>query len=284
MNYFLQEFLYFAEKYIKENFPEAIVNIIDIDQVNDFKYEEKQSPLHNNVIYLNRKLLNSINHNSSLLEIGCGTNSIFIESKENKFSRVDGLDIHEKDFRGRNTLANIVGSVSRIPTRSDFYDFCISNQSIEHWFEYNVSLSLGLSEIARVLKKDKGKMIINFPLFLHGKKEFLQGNIEYILKEISKYFSIKKIQFVYSGSRKYQGWKLCGQSDYRIKKYLLSKGIRSTPESIICEVMAVNIFESKQAKKGKSFSIFRLINLYKEYTPVELFIKIMKKINILKDK
>ena len=70
----------------------------------------------------------------------------------------------------------------------------------------------------------------------------------------------------------------------RIKKYLLSKGIRSTPESIICEVMAVNIFESKQAKKGKSFSIFRLINLYKEYTPVELFIKIMKKINILKDK
>ena len=172
MNNFLKEFFYFAEKYIKNNFPETTINIIDIDKVNNFKYEENQSPLHNNVTYLNRKLLNNIENNSSLLEIGCGTNSIFIESKESKFSRIDGLDIHEKDLRGRNTLANIVGSVSKIPIRSNFYDFCISNQSIEHWFEYNVSLSLGLSEIARVLKKDKGKMIINFPLFLHGKKEF----------------------------------------------------------------------------------------------------------------
>ena len=268
MNYFLQEFFYFAEQHIKKNFPKTTLNIIDIDKVNDFKYEDNESPLHNNVIYLNRKLLNSINDNSSLLEIGCGTNSVIIESKEHKFSRVDGLDIHEKDFKGRNTLANLVGCVSRIPTRSNFYDFCISNQSIEHWFEYDVSLSLGLSEIARVLKKDKGKMIINFPLFLHGKKEFLQGNIEYILKEISKYFSIKKIEFVHSGSRKYQGW----------------KGIKGTPESICCEIIAVKIFESKPAKKGKSFSIFRLINLYKEYTPVELLIKIMKKINIIKDK
>ena len=132
--------------------------------------------------------------------------------------------------------------------------------------------------------EQKIRQIINFPLFLHGKKEFLQGNIEYVLKEISKYFSIKTINFVHSGSRKYQGWKLCGQSLYRIKKYILSKGIKGTPESICCEIIAVKIFESKPAKKGKSFSIFRLINLYKEYTPVELLIKIMKKINIIKDK
>ena len=204
------------------------------------------------------------------------------DSTEKIFSRVDGLDIHEKDFRGRNTVANIVGSVSRIPTRSNFYDFCISNQSIEHWFEYNVSLSLGLSEMARVLKKDKGKMIINFPLFLHGKKEFLQGNIEYIFKEISKYFSIKKIQFVYSGSRKYEGWKLCGQSPYRIKKYILNKGIKGLPESIICEVIAVKIVESKPAEQSKSFSIFRFFNLYKEYTLLDLIIKIINKIKFKK--
>ena len=53
----------------------------------------------------------------------------FIDSEKNKFSRIDGLDIHGKDFRGRNTLANIIGSVSRIPIRSNFYDVCISNQS-----------------------------------------------------------------------------------------------------------------------------------------------------------
>ena len=278
MNNFLKEFFYFADKYIKKNFPETTINIIDIDKVNNFKYEENQSPLHNNVTYLNRKLLNNIENNSSLLEIGCGTNSIFIESKESKFSRIDGLDIHEKDLRGRNTLANIVGSVSKIPIRSNFYDFCISNQSIEHWFEYNVSLNLGLSEIARVLKKDKGKMIINFPLFLHGKREFLQGNIEYILKEISKYFFIKEIQFVHSGSRKYKGWKLCGQSSYRIKKYMVTKGITATPESIICEVIAVNISETIQGKQNKALSLFRFFNIYKEYTLLELIIKILNKI------
>lgn len=282
MNNFLKNFFYFVEQYVQKNYPKTSIKIIDLDKVNDFKYEEKESPLHNGVIYLNKKFLNSIDYNSSLLEIGCGRNSIFIDSNKKNFSRVDGLDIHEKDYRGRNTLANIIGSVSRIPTRSNFYDFCISNQSIEHWFEYNVSLSLGLSEIARVLKKDKGKMIINFPLFLHGKKDFLQGNIEYILKEISNYFSIKEIQFVHSGSRKYEGWKLCGQSPYRIKKYIQKKGIQGLPESIICEVIALNIFETKPVKQSKTFSIFRLINLYKEYTPLELALKIINKIKSMK--
>ena len=127
-------------------------------------------------------------------------------------------------------------------------------------------------------------MVINFPLFLHGKKEFLQGNIEYILNEISNYFSIKKIKFVHANSRKYQGWEICGQSQYRTKKYILSKGIKGTPESIICEVIAVNIFESKPARKSKAFSIFRVINLYREYTLVEFVIKIINKIQFLKNK
>ena len=282
MSNFLKEFLYHAENFVQKNYPGTVINIIDIDKVDDFKYEENESPLHNNVIYLNRKLLKYIKKNSKLLEIGCGTNSIFIDSKE-KFSRVDGLDVHEKDFRGRSTLANIIGSVSNIPTRSNFYDFCISNQSIEHWFEYDVSLSLGLFEIARKKKKDKGEMIINFPLFLHGKKEFLQGNLEYILKEISNFFSIKTIQFVHSGSRKYQGWKKCGQTSYRTKKYILGKGIKGTPESIICEVIAVNILELQPVKKSKASSIIRFFNLYKEYTPIDLFIKIINKIKFLKN-
>ena len=126
-------------------------------------------------------------------------------------------------------------------------------------------------------------MIINFPLFLHGKKEFLQGNIEYVLKEISKFFSIKTINFVHSGSKKYLGWKLCGQSQYRIKKYVLSTGIKGLPESIICEVVAVNIFESKPAKQSKAFSILRFFNIYKEYTPLELFIKITNKFKFFKN-
>ena len=85
MNNFLNEFLYFSEQYVKNNYPGTTIHNIDIDKVKDFNYEENESPLHNGVIYLNKKLLNSINKNSSLLEIGCVVNSIFIDSKKINF-------------------------------------------------------------------------------------------------------------------------------------------------------------------------------------------------------
>ena len=50
-----------------------------------------------------------------------------------------GLDLHEYNFRGEKTLNNLLGSVNNIPVRSNQYDYCISNQSIEHWHEYGVS-------------------------------------------------------------------------------------------------------------------------------------------------
>ena len=114
-----------------------------------------------------------------------------------------------------------------MPLRSNFYDYCISNQSIEHWFEYEVNLNDGISEISRILKKDTGKIVLNFPLFLHGKKEFVQGNIEYILSIMSKFFNLKSITFVYSGSQKYMGWERCNQSKKRVKGFILKKGINS---------------------------------------------------------
>ena len=260
MRDFLTEYFYSIEKYLNNNYPNIKINLIDIDKDEIFQYDDKESPLHNGVIYLNQKLLNSLSPNSKLLEIGCGAKSIFLEPKIKKLSRQDGLDIHEKDFRGRDTLANIIGSVSDIPTRSNYYDYCISNQSIEHWFEYNVNLSLGLSEISRVLKKENGKMIINFPLFLHGKSEFAKGNIEYILKEISNHFYIKEITFIYSESRKYEGWKKCNQNIYRIGRYIRKKGISSTPESIVCEIVGQRHFYKEHKKVYKASKILRLIN------------------------
>ena len=280
MNNFLNEYFEYVNRFLISNYPDIKTSYINIDK-EKFIYDEDESPLHNSVIYLNQKLLNSISKNLKLLEIGCGVKSIFLDKKNDQFSRKDGLDIHENDFRGRETLANLIGSVSNIPTRSNFYDYCISNQSIEHWFEYNVSLSLGLSEISRVLKKKSGKMIINFPLFLHGKSEFAKGNIEYILKEISNYFIVKEITFIYSESRKYKGWKKCGQDIYRIKNHIKQKGISSTPESIVCEVVGEQYFFKKKAKIIKSSKIIRFINLYKDYTFLELIIKIINKFSSL---
>ena len=282
MNNFLKTYFEFTKKLLNEKYKKIVMHIIDIDEFKKFKYEDKESPLHNSVNFLNQNLLNQIDSNINLLEIGCGAKSIFFESKEKIFDRVDGLDVHEIDFRGRTTLANIIGSVSNIPTKSNFYDICISNQSIEHWYEYGVSLSLGLSEISRIIKKDNGKMIINFPLFLHGKREFVQGNIEKILEEISKFFVIQSITFIYSSKRVYKGWELCGQSSFRVKRYLKYIGINESPQSIVCEVIGSSRNNIKEVKKVKSINKKRFINVYKDYTFYELFLKIMKKLNFNK--
>ena len=55
MNNFLNEFLHYSEQYIKKNYPGTTIHNIDIDKVKDFNYEENESPLHNGVIYLNKK-------------------------------------------------------------------------------------------------------------------------------------------------------------------------------------------------------------------------------------
>ena len=205
MKGFIFEYIEYVNKYIKIKYPKLKIKIIDIDNQKNFQYSKEESPLHNAVILLNNKLIKKLPKESILLEIGCGTDSIFIESKTKKFSRVDGIDVHEKDFRGNKTLANIIGSVSDLPLTSNFYDYCISNQSIEHWYEYEVTILKGISEISRILKNDTGEIVLNFPLFLHGKKEFVQGNIEYILSKISKFFDLESITFVHSSSQKYYG-------------------------------------------------------------------------------
>jgi len=124
-------------------------------------------------------------------------------------------------------------------------------------------------------------MIINFPLFLHGKREFVQGNIEYILKKISLYFNIKKITIIHSKSRKYNGWKRCGQSLYRIKSFTKRKNINLTPESIVCEIIALKNHTKNESTIFNKSSIIRYINLYRDYTFVEIIIKIMNKIKLL---
>lgn len=277
MKNFIFEYIAYVNKHAQIKYPKLRIKIIDIDNIRNFKYLKDESPLHNSVVLLNKKLIKKIPRESSILEIGCGTDSIFFKSKKKIFSRLDGLDVHEKDFRGRKTLANLIGSVSDLPLRSNFYDYCISNQSIEHWFEYEVNLNEGISEISRILKKDTGKIVLNFPLFLHGKKEFVQGNIEYILSIMSKFFNLKSITFVYSGSQKYMGWERCNQSKKRVKGFILKKGINSIPYSFVCEIEGTKNNLNK-VTKNKIFPKFsRFLNIYKDYGLIEIFFKLISK-------
>ena len=194
MNKFISQYKKYLISDLQSSYKNIDIKFINLDDDKDFIYMKNESLLHNIVNFLNKNFLKSINKTSSLIEIGCGSDSLIL-STENKFiTKKDGLDVHDYNFRGEATLNNLIGSVNNIPVRSNQYDYCVSNQSIEHWHEYGVTLSSGISEITKVLKINSGKLIINFPLFLHGKREFVNGNLECINKIISRYLSISSIK------------------------------------------------------------------------------------------
>lgn len=276
MKDFIDKYTRYLKKYLRINYEYIELKFTDLDQIKDFNYNKKESPLHNSVEFLNQKFIRGINFESKLLEIGCGSKSSILKSNNKLLAIKDALDIQEVDSKGENTLANIIGTVSKLPFRSNSYDYCISNQSIEHWFEYDVSLSSGISEITRILKFDSGTLIINFPLFLHGKREFVQGNLEFIISEISKYLEIYSLEIVYSSKREYRGWVKCNQTLYRVTNFIKKRNLLTIPFSVVCEIKAHKKTNFKNNNPKKRFSFLkRKFNIIRDYTLLEIISKLL---------
>ena len=274
MSIFIDEYMSYISKYIVAKKSDIEINNIDIDLIENFQYLENESTLHNSVEYLNNEFLKKIRPNTTLLEIGCGSNSRILNSCNRKIIRKDGLDLYEIDSNGKNNFANIIGSVSNLPLSSNQYDYCISNQSLEHWFEFNVSLKKGLYEICRVLKDETGMVILNFPLFLHGKKQFVQGDLEYIVDEISSFFKIKSISIVHSSSKQYLGWQRCRQPQYRIQRFIKSRNIKSKPYSIVCEIIGEKNYFKTSNISIKGSKLKRIFRMYFNYSFLDILLKI----------
>jgi SAM-dependent methyltransferase len=104
-----------------------------------------------------------------------------------------------------------------MPFGSQSFEFVLANQSLEHWFEYGVSIEDGLTEIARVLRQN-GEAWLNFPLFLHGDSRCLKGNLYKILEEIpADLFDEIKVEFLLSKKNShYRGWRKCGFPDFLV--------------------------------------------------------------------
>ena len=164
------------------------------------------SPLANAVTAANFDLIGKIKPGDRVLEVGCGISS-YIRDNMPEYTFWEGIDVFERDSRGRTCIATRLGSVHSIPFKSDWFNFVVSNQSIEHWFEYGVSIERGLKEIARVLKV-KGKLHINFPFHLHGHPLFVTGDIDSILALFKQ--SIWQINnviaYIDSVEPDYHGW------------------------------------------------------------------------------
>jgi SAM-dependent methyltransferase len=192
-------------------------DVIDIAQDRDYRENPALSVLANAVELLNGKLIAELPQRVRLLEIGCGAHSLF---KDRLISPAEweGIDVIEVDGRGRPTVATRRASVEEIPWPDDSFDYVVSNQSIEHWYEYGVEMREGLLEIRRVLK-ESGKAVLNFPVHLHGNRLFLMGDFEAIDREFESagLTIVQRTAVVKSTLPDYQGWKLCGFPDFLVK-------------------------------------------------------------------
>ena len=198
-------------------------NIIDLHNENHFDVDASLSVLANGVDFLNLRLAKEMPEKSSVLEIGCGVQSLFLENIKSP-NRWDGIDVFEVNKLGVKSIATKIASVENIPFADQYFDYMLSNQSIEHWREYGVSPSVGLSEIRRVVRNE-GRVFINFPIHLHGDRIFVKGDFE----KIDRCFFdagleiVKKTAVIDSRRPNYSGWRCCGFPDFYAKSLAKSE-------------------------------------------------------------
>lgn len=188
--------------------------IVNLENFPNKIFKADNTILANSVIACNYELLKKIKDHHEILEIGCGKYSWLRENLNIK-ENWKGLEVNKNLSEN---IATEFGSVHQMPYKDKSFDFILSNQSIEHWSEYNVSIQDGLSEISRCLKENS-EAHLNFPFYLHGHPDFVKGRIEKIKFELEKFFFIKKFTAYSSTELKdYKGWRRCGFPDWYIPK------------------------------------------------------------------
>ena len=238
---------------------EKVIDIRDYENI----ISKNESPLANAVTVSNAQILDQITKYSRLLEVGCGHSSFIFSNIINKQNWY-GIDILQKDSRGRNSIATKIGSVDNIPYNNNFFDYIVSNQSIEHWHEYSVSYKDAINELYRVLKP-QGSMLINFPLFLHGHPMFVRGKLSKIVSLFdSRKWTIKsKTLFIDSKIKNYRGWRLCGFPDFYINRY------SNCSSSYVAELKITKINDDKllviNNNKNKAKKLFKKKSLFLLY-------------------
>jgi SAM-dependent methyltransferase len=164
------------------------------------------SVLAKGVYFANYNFSKELRKTDVVLEIGCGSDSIIYDNHKGAWF---GIDVVMSDRHNKPTLATDIASVHSMPYNNNKFDFVISNQSIEHWYEYGISFEIAFQEINRVLKKE-ASFVFNFPIHLHGHKFFVLNNLKKLdnILEKNGFQIIKKTAFI--GEEKYKGWIKCG--------------------------------------------------------------------------
>lgn len=208
------------------------------------------SVLANSVTAANHDFLQRLPSGSNVLEVGCGVTS-YLKDNINE-STWFGVDVFEYNQNGMPTIATDIASVENLPYEDNKFDYVLSNQSIEHWQEYRVTTEDAIDEIFRTLRI-RGKAILNFPIQLHGQKEFVKPDFKYIDSLFSKYSRkiIRRTAYYNSQEPNYKGWSKCSIPDFYVKE---SKDFEETSYVVEYEVQKT-ISETHKVKQDSSVSI-----------------------------
>jgi SAM-dependent methyltransferase len=216
---------------------------------------ENYSILALSVYFANLNYLDETNNKNTLLELGCGSDSVVHNNFKGSWF---GIDVVNNDRHGKPTLATNLASVHDMPFQNDFFDNILSNQSIEHWHEYGIDFKMAFSEINRVLKPN-GKFTFNFPIHLHGHKIFVLNKLNILEKEIELAgFKISEIRTYKSKKlQPYKGWLKCGFPTIYLR--LFSKNFMKTSYVVEYDVEKISKinFEQPQKKSLKIKSRFK---------------------------
>lgn len=220
-------------------------------------FRDNESVLSKSINLINHQLCELFLPKSIVLEVGCGRFSPLKSQLDSKI-KWHGIDVYEIDDLGRKSIATEIGSVHKMPYKDAMFDYVIANQSLEHWFEYDVSIESAIQEMARVTK-NQGIVSLDFPIHLHGDPLCLSGKIEIILEKLSgKLMEISSVVGYYDSSEAdYKGWRRCGFPDFLIT------GNTSFVVQVLLKRNSVSHTNIKlNSKKIKKISDFKRISMY----------------------
>jgi SAM-dependent methyltransferase len=133
------------------------------------------------------RYLTRIAPGESVLEIGCGTWSKVRDHCHRIGANWEGIDTADAYF-GRPVIASRIENLADLTLADDTFDWVIGTQTMEHWAENGCSREWGLHQVFRVCKPGGG-VLLNVPIYFHGTREFLTGDLETLRKSMSRFSS-----------------------------------------------------------------------------------------------